>query len=153
MLTQTNATEFDRLGTELWNFATRSRRDVDPGGEDACALIRVFSFSLLDCIKAATQRTPQNNLRLLKIGIKAAKVCLEDDDAENAQGVLSSAASITDALSNRLGVGPGAQESAEKDQDLIAMHRSLNVEYLTVRIMLVRLATSRCLVVVSIDVN
>lgn len=133
VITEQRAEDFDRHGTELWNFSTRLRRDGDVRDVTPSALLRVFAFFLLDSIKILSHNTVKTNVRLLKAGNKAARLCLELNDTENAQNILSSAASGEDVITQHL------QESGPKDNDGLAVHRTLTVEYLTLRIMLVEL--------------
>jgi hypothetical protein len=103
--------ELDRLGTELWNLSTRLRRD-DPqlngkSREDvehrnrALVLLRVFAFLLLDSAGGQGSRSRERKtcIRLMKVALKAAKVCIERDELESAVKVLERAADYQEALS------------------------------------------------------
>lgn len=72
--------EIDANGTSLWNLCTRLRRAVESDNPRDTPIIllvaRVFAFQLLDAALEAGKSTTANVLRLMKIGIKAAKDCL-----------------------------------------------------------------------------
>jgi len=72
--------EIDSAGTHLWNLCTRLRRDHDPENPEGVPTIiisaRVFAFLLLNCAHENGKGTPGNILRIIKIGIKAAKSSL-----------------------------------------------------------------------------
>lgn len=131
------ATEFDGLGTSLWNLTARLMREHDHENKNACVLLRVYAYCLLDCVTTATSRTLQNNIRLLKTAIKAAKLCLEHSEIEHAQYILSSAASITDALDKHGAIASLQHPRGHDSEESASLCKALNVEYLTLRIMLV----------------
>lgn len=72
--------ETDSNGTSLWNLCTRLRRNFDSDGPQDIPLIlvltRVFAFFLLDCALESGKSTTTNVIRVMKIGIKAAKNCI-----------------------------------------------------------------------------
>lgn len=72
--------EIDSNGTALWNLCTRLRRNYDSDNQQDVPIIlfmaRVFAFLLLDCALEGGMSTTANTLRLMKIGIKAAKNCI-----------------------------------------------------------------------------
>ena len=72
--------ELDGIGTSLWNLCTRLRRNYELDNPkdipEVLIISRVFSFQLLDGAREARKSTTANMLRLMKIGIKAAKNCL-----------------------------------------------------------------------------
>lgn len=72
--------EIDSAGTTLWNLCTRLRRDYDletpKDGPFILVTARVFAFLLLHYAQENGKATTGNVLRLMKIGIKAAKACL-----------------------------------------------------------------------------
>ncbi|KAF2639244.1 SPO22-domain-containing protein [Massarina eburnea CBS 473.64] len=127
--------ELDRIGTELWNLSTRLRRE-DPKENDKSKddvaqknrclyLLRVFSFFLLDSARgqAAKARECKTCIRLLKVALKAAKVCIEGNETTIATKVLERAAEHQEALSEVTG---GGDEEA-------ALAGRLRVEYFAVR--------------------
>lgn len=72
--------EIDSVGTTLWNLCTRLLRDHEPDDSkyrpDILLNTRVFAFLLLNCAHESGKGTSGNLLRLMKIGIKAAKSSL-----------------------------------------------------------------------------
>ena len=72
--------EIDGRGTALWNLCTRLRRnyDLDKPQEVPIILLvtRVFAFLLLDCALENGKGGTDNLLRVMKVGIKAAKNCI-----------------------------------------------------------------------------
>lgn len=72
--------EIDGKGTTLWNLCTRLRRNYDLDKPQDVPLIllltRVFAFLLLDCALENGKGATANLVRLMKVGIKAAKNCI-----------------------------------------------------------------------------
>ncbi|TAQ83981.1 hypothetical protein B7494_g7694 [Chlorociboria aeruginascens] len=90
--------EIDKHGTTLWNLCTRLRRDCTPDTTPTMRLTillmaRVFAFLLLDCAHQGGKSATGNLTRLMKIGIKAAKNCLENKQIPLALRVLEKLAS------------------------------------------------------------
>lgn len=133
--------ELDRLGTELWNLSTRLRRtEVQPNGKTkeevsgqnrSLCLLRVFSFLLLDSAsgQASKGRERKNSIRLLKVALKAAKVCIDNSELSGATKTLERAADYQEALS---------KESDEESVEEYELGDSLRLEYFAVRTALVR---------------
>ncbi|KAF2190807.1 SPO22-domain-containing protein [Zopfia rhizophila CBS 207.26] len=104
--------ELDRTGTELWNLSTRLRREYSqPNGRSrddvarkkrALCLLRVLAFLLLDTAggQATKGREVKNCIRLMKVALKAARVCLDDKQLDSATKVLERAADYQDILGN-----------------------------------------------------
>jgi hypothetical protein len=114
--------ELDRLGTELWNFSTRLRRDDKPDdgnkGELArrnqrLCLLRVFAFLLLDTVggHATKTRESKHYIRLMKVALKAARVCIDNNELSSATKVLERAADYQEAMSKEF----GGERNAETD--------------------------------------
>jgi hypothetical protein len=131
--------ELDRLGTELWNLSTRLRRDEpvtnstteeESTQKNRCTcLLRVFSFLLVD--SAATQakgRQRKSCVRLMKVALKAARVCIDSSELSNATKVLERAAEYQDVLST---------ESDRSDHEGSELAQRLCLEYFAVRTALV----------------
>jgi hypothetical protein len=104
--------ELDTLGTELWNLSTRLRRDepVSDGKSKekatdksrALCLLRTFAFLLLDSSAAQAKGRPRKScIRLMKVALKAARVCIEDNELNNAVKILERAAEYQDVLSKQ----------------------------------------------------
>ncbi|KAI0588960.1 SPO22 domain-containing protein [Pyrenophora tritici-repentis] len=103
--------ELDRLGTELWNQATRLRRNhlgADDQPNDATSfenrsilLLRVFSFFLLATAGGHGIKGPKRTscVRLIKVALKAARVCIESNELQIATKVLECAAEYQAILS------------------------------------------------------
>jgi hypothetical protein len=132
--------ELDRLGTELWNLSTRLRRE-DPQSngksqEDlarrnrSIVLLRVFSFLLLDSAggQGTKGRERKTCIRLMKVALKAAKVCIEGDELDSAVKVLERAADYQEALTQ----GVDAEDLHEAE-----LGDRLRMEYFAVRTTLV----------------
>lgn len=132
--------ELDRLGTELWNLSTRLRRDDweskgntkdhVTAGKRALCLLRVFSFLLLDTasIQAIKAKERKSCIRLAKVALKAARICIESGDLDSATKVLERASDYQDALDK------SAHHDGEEEAEI---GRQLRVEYFAVRISLV----------------
>jgi len=132
--------ELDQLGTELWNLSTRLRReDLQPNGKSredvarrnrAIVLLRVFSFLLLDSAsgQGTKSRERKTCIRLMKVALKAAKVCIERDELDSAVKVLERAADYQEALSQRVDA---------EELDGAELGNRLRVEYFAVRTTLV----------------
>jgi hypothetical protein len=131
--------ELDRLGTELWNLSTRLRRDdLAHGGKSKdevarkrrmLCLLRVFSFLLLDSAAAQAKGRPRKScIRLMKVALKAARVCIDGDEMNNATKVLERAAEYQDILS-------GDRDSATREECEAADR--LRLDYFAVRMLLV----------------
>ncbi|ORY11635.1 meiosis protein SPO22/ZIP4 like-domain-containing protein [Clohesyomyces aquaticus] len=128
--------ELDRLGTELWNLATRLLRDGPPPdgkSEERVAqrkknvrLLRVFAFLLLDTAggQGKKGRERKNCIRLIKVALKAARVCLEDVDLHSATKLLERAADYNDVLNKDRSHEDGS------DENLAAR---LRLDYLSIR--------------------
>jgi hypothetical protein len=131
--------ELDRLGTELWNLSTRLRRDDSaPSGrsKDEVAhkkrllcLLRVFSFLVLDSAAAQAKGRPRKScIRLMKVALKAARVCIDGNELSNSTKVLERAAEYQDILS-------GERDGATEDEGEAADR--LRLDYFAVRMLLV----------------
>ncbi|KAF1951086.1 SPO22-domain-containing protein [Byssothecium circinans] len=127
--------ELDRIGTELWNLSTRLRREGQPSGKNqnetthknrTLCLLRVFAFFLLDSGSAQSTkaREPKACIRMLKVALKAAKVCIEGNEAGIATKVLERAAEHQEALSD---------ETSGAQGDEAGIAERLRVEYFAVR--------------------
>lgn len=137
--------ELDKLGTELWNSSIRLRRDEpaqngkNKEGEGQASsidcVLRTYAFLLLDSAGSHSVKGRERKpcIRLMKVALKAAKVCVLDKDMENARRVLESAASYEDVLAKA-----GQHDSDESD-----VAKRLRLEYYAVRAALVGLS-QRC---------
>lgn len=131
--------ELDRLGTELWNLSTRLRRDEPTKGgktkdasrerNRAICLLRVFSFLLVDSAAAPTKnRQRQSCIRLMKVALKAARICIDTSELNHATKVLERAADYQDILSTE-------SNEIEEEEGQLAQRSCL--EYFVVRTALV----------------
>ncbi|KAI8934580.1 hypothetical protein NX059_008278 [Plenodomus lindquistii] len=131
--------ELDRLGTELWNLSTRLRRD-DPSPDSrprehiacrnrALCLLRTFSFLLLDSAggSGSKNRARKSYVRLMKVALKAAKVCIEGNELSDATKILERAAEYQDALS---------RTDDHEETEEATLVNGLRVEYFAVRMTL-----------------
>jgi hypothetical protein len=136
--------ELDKLGTELWNLSTRLRRDeaaTDGKAQEravrrnrALCLLRVFAFLVVDSASAhAKGRTQKSCIRLMKVALKAARVCIDHKELMHATKALERAAEYQDVLSTETDCADGDEAEAA---------RRLRLEYFAVRIMLVRILES-----------
>lgn len=91
--------------------------------------MRVFSFLLLDSAgsQAVKGRERKNCIRLMRVALKAAKWCVENQDVDNATKVLERAAEYQDILSQQGDSERGEAELGER----------LRVEYYALRTVLV----------------
>jgi len=134
--------ELDKLGTELWNLSTRVQREQVQirtnrpqevaSAQQASCLLRVFSFLLLDSARSHTFKGEEhkNCIRIMKVALKAAKVCIKEQELEGATKVLERAADYEELLSQSVHKD---DESGEEELG----HR-LRVEYFAVRAALVK---------------
>jgi hypothetical protein len=92
-------------------------------------LLRTFAFLLLDSSAAqAKGRLRKSCIRLMKVALKAARVCIENSEFSNATKILERAAEYQDILGKEAN-GPDGDEGE-------AAHR-LRMEYFAVRTTLV----------------
>ncbi|KAL1652743.1 sporulation-specific protein 22 [Didymella pomorum] len=138
--------ELDRLGTELWNASTRLRRDEpaqngniteDKGrASSKICVLRAYAFLLLDSAGShpAKGRGRSSCIRLMKVALKAAKVCLLGQELDYARRMLESAASYEGVLAN-------AEQHDDSDEGHVA--KRLRLEYYAVRTALVG-SSKRC---------
>ncbi|KAF2114687.1 meiosis protein SPO22/ZIP4 like-domain-containing protein [Lophiotrema nucula] len=127
--------DLDRIGTELWNLSTRLRRDEQPDGKPkdevrrkkkALSSLRVFSFLLLDSAAGQVEkgRERKNCVRLMKVALKAARVCIDSNEYNGATKVLERAADYQEALV--------AEPDKERNEEA-ALRERLRVEYFALR--------------------
>lgn len=133
--------ELDKLGTQLWNLSTRLRRDESAINGNAkqkvasrdrvLCLLRTFSFLLLDTASTQAKRRPRKScMRLMKVALKAARVCIKFEELSNATKILERAAEYEEVLSKNA-------ESAAADES--EGTKQLRTEYFAVRTTLVRI--------------
>ncbi|OAK98096.1 SPO22-domain-containing protein [Phaeosphaeriaceae sp. SRC1lsM3a] len=127
--------ELDKLGTQLWNLSTRLRRDepADNGKpkdqavtrDRVLCLLRTFSFLVLDTASTQAKRRPQKScIRLMKVAMKAATVCITFEELSNATKILERAAEYQDILNRNGKDAPCDYSSGAK---------ALRMEYFAVR--------------------
>ena len=132
--------ELEKLGTELWNTSTRLRRGLSQTSgrateeasrkNHALALLRVFSILLLDSVGSQSVKGQErkNCIRLMKIALKAAKWCIENNEVDGATKVLERAAEYQEVLA----------PEGDSDRDEAELGERLRVEYYALRTALVR---------------
>ena len=131
--------ELDRLGTELWNLSTRLRRDEPAPNSKAkddakeknrsLCLVRTFAFLVLDSAAAHAKGRPRKScIRLMKVALKAARVCITSKELDHATKILGRAAEYQEVLS---------KEGDVANDDEGEMARRLRMEYFAVRTTLV----------------
>ena len=131
--------DLDRIGTELWNLSTRLRRNEQSNGQinheasqkmKVLSLLRVFAFLLLDTANAPAKsgRARKSCVRLMKVALKAARICLENCQLGEATEVFERAAEYQEALSTQAG-----DERCEE----IELGERLCIEYFALRATLV----------------
>lgn len=143
--------ELDTLGTELWNLTTRLGRDeagTNKPPSDAAArksralpFLRAFAFLLLDSAGGQGNKGGQckNCIRLIKVALKAARVCIRDNELGIATKVLERAADYQHVLS---------QEGEDNRREERELADGLSAQYFAVRTTLVSLkATSKAVFV------
>jgi hypothetical protein len=136
--------DLDKLGIELWNLSTRLRRNdpvhsnehdrpktMDTEDGVAICLLRAYAFLLLDSAGSHKVKGQERKacIRLMKIGLKAAKACVLAKDLDCATRVLERAAAYEEILT-----GQGQQ----RDGDDTTIAGRLQLEYYAVRAALVR---------------
>jgi hypothetical protein len=130
--------ELDKVGTALWNTSTRLKREenTDGSGKQVLCLLRVFAFLILESaaagLKAKTEEWDQDAVvRLMKVALKSARVCLDAGMVELCAKAIERAAGLEEAL----GVGKDRGVDTEVEQ----ANRKLKVEYFILRAALVSL--------------
>ncbi|KAH7122269.1 meiosis protein SPO22/ZIP4 like-domain-containing protein [Dendryphion nanum] len=122
--------ELDRIGTELWNLSTRLRYDnAQPNEMQALCLLRAFSFSILDTASGEAIYTggSKHCIRLMKVALKAARVCIDNDELVSATKVLERAADYQQILE---------KEKVDERRDISASRDDISVNYFGLRVML-----------------
>ena len=139
-ITSSEREELDAAATDLWNFSTRLRRNDEKSAPDnskervarnmMLCLVRVFAFLVLDMTSRQGNKLRDRKacLRLMKLSLKAASVCLDTKDSESATKVLEKAADYQEIL--------GKVKDEDKDTDLREVEH-LRAGYFTLRITLV----------------
>jgi hypothetical protein len=120
--------ELNSKGTELWNLSTRLSRSSEALDKRVLYLLRVFSFGLLDSAHLGRSISGANCVRLLKVAIKAAKLCLTGDALEHGVKVLERVASYLEELEK------GGDKLSTEDG---ATREMLKAEYFVLRTTLV----------------
>ncbi|KAL2351922.1 meiosis protein SPO22/ZIP4 like-domain-containing protein [Cryomyces antarcticus] len=130
--TATRSEQLDKLGTNLWNIATRLRRDNDETDKKALCSLRVFAFFLLvGAQRPSSEPSPEsfrNEIRLLKVSLKGAKFCLDHKQIDLCQEVLERAAVLEEEL---------AKDQSQADSDDVEVCARLTAEYWVLRTALV----------------
>ncbi|XPS72064.1 sporulation-specific protein 22 [Ascochyta lentis] len=131
--------ELETLGTELWNLSTRLRRDQSSQSgktKDLKArksgtfyLLRAYAFLLLDSAghQMVKGRECKACIRLMKVALKAAKVCILAKEFDSATKVLERAATYEDVMSDE-------RENGDNEEADVA--KRLRLEYFAVRTVL-----------------
>ncbi|KAJ4319655.1 sporulation-specific protein 22 [Neodidymelliopsis sp. IMI 364377] len=101
--------ELDKLGTELWNLSTRLRRNKttrdgetknDIARNGTVCLLRAYAFLLLDAAGSQFMKGREHKpcIRLMKVALKAAKICILGEELVTATKVLERAAAYEEVL-------------------------------------------------------
>ncbi|KAI1006471.1 hypothetical protein K3495_g1756 [Podosphaera aphanis] len=94
--------DFEKSGIAIWNLCIRLRRDTE--SEDSgelhylLFLARIFAFFLLDYVNQCLRAAPESLPRLIKIGIKAGKSCIDRNESDIALLVLSKVGGYQDLV-------------------------------------------------------
>jgi hypothetical protein len=108
---------------------TKGREGTGPKNRSLC-LLRAFSFFLLDSAAAqAKSRTHKSCVRLMKVALKAARVCIDGNELSNVTKILERAAEYQDVL------GKETDDTSSHEGEVT---RRLQMEYFAVRTTLVR---------------
>lgn len=106
----------------------KAKEDTTRKSHSLC-LLRVFSFFLLDSAAAQAKGRPRKScIRLIKVALKAARVCIDSSELNNATKILERAAEYQDALS---------KETDRTSHDEGEVADRLRMDYLAVRTTLV----------------
>ncbi|KAF2096421.1 SPO22-domain-containing protein [Rhizodiscina lignyota] len=146
-VTAAHAVAFDVQGTELWNFATRLRRDGDALGRSApsnshnaqqgvaqvACFVRVLAFFMVDSGWQSSTRSGQHKklrgfketMRLMRIVLKAGKSCLVLGAMDMCVRLMERAADFEGAL------GKAAEGTGEEDDKTVAIR--LRAQYFVLR--------------------
>lgn len=127
--------DYDGLGTELWNSATTS---LDERAEDSHdrAAVRVFALLLLERahnIRHAKKK--DQTCRILKVGLRTARVCLELFDVDLAQTVFEQIAPYIPTTSDEqplMQISGAEKKCRNREEDIL---RALTAEYHLLRLM------------------
>ena len=132
--------ELDRVGTELWNLSTRLlRTDTQSDGNTkdeaakknlACCLLRVFAFLVLDTAGGQSIKAGEHTriIRLMKLALKTARVCIAQNRLDHASKVLERATKYQEVI------GSHTEDEGSEEGKLV---KPLLIDYLAVRITLV----------------
>lgn len=104
--------------------------DITANRKRTLSLLRAFSFLLLDSAGGhdTKHRQRKNCIRLMKVALKAARVCIQGDELTTATKVLERAADYQDVLS---------QEGEDKRREEKELADDLRAQYFAVRMTLV----------------
>lgn len=123
--------DLDSNGTALWNLCTRLRREHESEKSDVWQVLllmaRVYAFLLLDCAQSGERGTVSNVVRLFKIGLKAAKGCIDNQQPDLALRVLQKVATYDGLLQK--------QDAHENPEDA-ELYKRLSAQYFVVRMCL-----------------
>ncbi|KAL2001085.1 hypothetical protein VTN02DRAFT_2252 [Thermoascus thermophilus] len=128
-LTHSSRRQLDSAGTVLWNACTRLMRQADgreivEKTQRLVCRVMIFAFLLLESSTANDKDRTSDILRVLKVALKAARLCLDTNQLNLSLKVLESAATRLECL-ERL--------CRSTDEDLI---QALSAEYYMLRVML-----------------
>lgn len=140
------ASQLDNLGSELWNAATRVSRDTGTQDEPRkkaevvrfVNLLRIFAFFLLDSAHSASQtshKDVEQQVRVFKVALKAARYCLTENDVDLALKVLercSNYVSLVDEASPIIRLRKDPEGDSDDAQTLLGM---LVTEYYLLRVL------------------
>ncbi|KAL3427171.1 hypothetical protein PVAG01_00680 [Phlyctema vagabunda] len=125
------ASEFDGSGTELWNATTRLRREKESMGSKTVPVLlvmtRVLAFLLLSCAHDHGRSLLTNVVRLIKIGLKSSRGCIEGKQYDLAIKVLERVVKYRDVLAAASNTDQGFDDGCLQ---------SLSAEYYIVRTVL-----------------
>ena len=127
--------DYDTLGTELWNSATTSLDERVEDSHDR-AVVRVFALLLLE--RAHTTRHAKKKdqtCRILKIGLRTVRLCLELSHVDLAHTVFEQIAPYIPTTSHEqplMQISGPDKESRNKEGDIL---RTLTAEYHLLRLM------------------
>lgn len=140
------STDFDALGSSLWNAATKIMRGDEIDDEDESnrasekgngltrfgILLRAFAFFLLDAAHNDSRRRKDANqtTRIFKIALKAVRCSLDNDDSELTAKILESCSRYVSAWDEAT---PIIQMAGSESEDEGAPNRLLTSEFYLLR--------------------
>ncbi|KAL8943366.1 MAG: hypothetical protein Q9211_001005 [Gyalolechia sp. 1 TL-2023] len=116
--------DLDGRGTRIWNLTSMYKDNTALA--ETLALVRAFASLLLDCAQQSGPGATANDIRVLKITLKASKWCLDQGQLGVAEQVIERAACYEQRLQRRL-PNNGSQDLAPTRRQLASQYHILRI--------------------------